>query len=332
MTHFSTSAERQKHINTIPSQRTQRPIRALMEQVAADVQFANWGANPSGAQDYFVDGNAGNTSGNGLSWDTPMKELPAAIAASNVSIVASTNRWWARRNRIFVLGDQEITDDLTIFPEKCDIIGVGFDIEPMPRITGHHIIAALATGKAYGTRLINLGWMCDDAGEHFHFVKDHMAIEFHGCKFWPLVTGSTHCIRLADNNRAFKMYDSQIYVHAASPSVGIYAECVKVEGVGQHDQIYQGNFMHGTEGIHIVASTGGYNSFVDRNIIRATALTVNDAAGLAVLTDNRLITAVDCDTGFVNGVVSDANLAANNVLTHTGSDLSEHYPFILDAA
>ena len=115
--------------------------------------------NPYGAMDYFVDGNI-VTSGNGLGWgpgegktskNKPFNTLSEAITASNLSIVASGNRWWARRNRIFACGDQELTENLTIFPEKCDIIGVGFDVFPFPRITGDHTIDSIATGgKAIG--------------------------------------------------------------------------------------------------------------------------------------------------------------------------------------
>ncbi|KKL92436.1 hypothetical protein LCGC14_1884670, partial [marine sediment metagenome] len=86
--------------------------------------------NPSGAQDYFVDLNV-QTSGDGLGWDTAMALLSEAITASNVSIALTENRWWARRNRIFVQGDG-MTENLTVLPEKCDIIGVGSDLLPHP--------------------------------------------------------------------------------------------------------------------------------------------------------------------------------------------------------
>jgi hypothetical protein len=95
--------------------------------------------NESGAQDYFVDLNI-SASGDGLSWNTAFATIAEAITASNTSIGLTANRWWARRNRIFVCGDG-IAESLTVLPEKTDIIGVGSDLYPFPRVTGAHTIA-----------------------------------------------------------------------------------------------------------------------------------------------------------------------------------------------
>jgi len=272
------------------------------------------GGNPYGGADYWVDGNVLATGDGSL--NDPYLTLKEAITASNISIGDDSGyRWWARRNRIFVCGDQEIDEDLTTFPEKCDVIGFGFDLEPMPRIIGHHIIAAQPTGKAYGTRFINCGFMNDDAGEHFHFLSDHMCVEFHGCILWPLVTGSTHCIRLATSNRGFKFINSKIMVVAGGGANAIYAEAIKVEGTSQMDMEIRGSFIHGTEGIHIVASSGGYNSFIDSNIIRATDLTINDLGDEAIITRNMLISdAVAASTG-AGAIVGNTSRAAGNRIT-----------------
>jgi len=282
-------------------------------------------ANPTGAADYYVDGNVSATGSGTI--DSPFLTLAEAITASNTSIVLTANRWWARRNRIFVMGDQEIDEDLTIFPEKCDVIGLGYDVEAMPRIIGNHTIAAIATGKARGTRFFNCGFMEDAGGELLHLTTDHMAVEFYGCLFWPKVTGSTHCIRLADDNRAFKMIGCRIMEHAGAPGTGIFAECIKVEGTGQHDMVIKDNYMYGTEGIHIVASTGGYNGVIDNNLIRATVLTVNDASDLWIVSNNSLITAADANT-ITAAIVCNEDLAVNNTITHSGTDKSERYPLL----
>jgi hypothetical protein len=92
------------------------------------------GANPTGAMDYFVDLNTSNATADGLSWDTAFDTIAEAITASNASITLTANRWWARRNRIFVLGDG-IAESLTVLPEKCDVIGLGSDLYPFPRVT-----------------------------------------------------------------------------------------------------------------------------------------------------------------------------------------------------
>lgn len=291
--------------------------------------------NPYGAIDYHVDGNV-TTSGNGLGWgggegktsrNTPFKSLSEAIAASNITIARTANRWWARRNRIFCCGDQELTENLTVLPEKCDIIGVGFDVEAMPRVTGTHIMAGGGAGTAYGTRFFNMGFMENAGNEVFKLVTNGMAIEFYGCILWPLVTGSSHAIHLNDDNRGFKFIDSKIMLHAGSPGAGIFAEGIKVDGTGQHDMEISDSFIHATEGIHITAGTQGYNGLIERNTIRATDLTINDVSGLFILTDNKLFTDADPTTDLSGAVVSTIALAANNrVSSTTGTERNAPYP------
>ena len=55
------------------------------------VPFSVFGANPTGAQDYFMDLNA-RISEDGKHWDTPVNTLEEAIALSNASIGLATNR------------------------------------------------------------------------------------------------------------------------------------------------------------------------------------------------------------------------------------------------
>jgi len=282
--------------------------------------------NPTGAKDYYVDGNVG-TSKSGDDWENPLDTLAEAIALSNTSIGLTANRWWARRNRIFILGDQEFAEDLVVFPEKCDIIGLGFDIEAMPRIEGEHVIEALATGKAYGTRFFNVGFMAGGTNVTIHLTTDHMGVEFWGCKFWPNIAGSTHCIRLADNNRGFKLMNSQIYMHPGAPGTGIFAEAIKIEGVGQIDMIIKGNYIHGTEGIHTVTAAGCYNGLIQDNVIYATALTINDVSDKMTCTDNKLFTEADPTAALTGAIVANDAISANNRVSSTaGTERNAPYP------
>ena len=71
---------------------------------------------------FYVDGNAGLDTNNGLSWKTAVKTVAAGIALVDNDI-AVTNHW-DRRNILFINGGS-YTESLTRFPEKTDIIGVG---------------------------------------------------------------------------------------------------------------------------------------------------------------------------------------------------------------
>lgn len=295
--------------------------------------------NPYGAQDYYVDGNAsGETAGagrvaydltvDGLSWATAFSQLTSAITASNASIVLNANRWWARRNRIFVCGDQEHTVNLTILPEKCDIIGVGFDLVPYPRINGTHIIAALATGKAYGTRFLNLGFQNNSANETFKFLQDHIGIEFYNCDLWPRPAGSTIAISLTTSNRSFKFINSRI--KQESSIGGLFAEGIVINGASQMDMTIAHSYIYATEGIHAHAGIAAYNGLIQNNIIRATALTVNDVSGNFAVISNKLMTAatVNVAAGAL-GIVCNKILALDNKITGNAAGAENaDYPFV----
>jgi len=53
--------------------------------------FIQW-ANPTGAADYFVDGNVSATGDGTL--QSPYSTIAEAIAASDISIALTANRWW----------------------------------------------------------------------------------------------------------------------------------------------------------------------------------------------------------------------------------------------
>ena len=98
---------------TVGGARATKPI--------ADFLMSNEYFGPKGGV-YYVDGNVAAT-GNG-SPDHPYATLAEAITASDASIGLAANRWWARRNRIYVCGDA-LSENLVKFPTKCDVIGCG---------------------------------------------------------------------------------------------------------------------------------------------------------------------------------------------------------------
>jgi hypothetical protein len=112
---------------------------------------------------YYVDGNDGVDTQDGLSWETAVKTLAVAFALSNADI-ASGAFGWTSRNRIYVKSDNAEADAETIetLPSKCDVIGVGsYDHRPCPMFIGNHVIG---DGAYMGTRFINMGFLSPAAG------------------------------------------------------------------------------------------------------------------------------------------------------------------------
>lgn len=109
---------------------------------------------------YYVDGNAGADTNDGLSWNTALKTLTAAFVLSNAKIAAAA-AGWAARNAILIKGDSFVEDLITL-PSKTDIIGIGScDHHPQARIIGNAVIGA---GAYMGTRFINVAFKSPAAG------------------------------------------------------------------------------------------------------------------------------------------------------------------------
>ena len=271
--------------------------------------------SPYGGQDYFVDGNV-VASGDGLSWGTAFKTLAEAITASNTSIALAANRWWARRNRIFVCGDGEIEEDLTILPEKCDVIGVGYDIYPYPRVIGNHTIAATrpTAGKANGCRFINMGFIdADGTADLFAVPAGCHGLSFIGCHFLPKSGGSagkaleiTDCSGVLIQNCRFDVL--------AGSMTNIFALAISIEGLTSiHDTRIIGNHLTATLGIHVVEATAAaMGSLIAENIIRTTGKAINDASGDFQVVNNRWMTDIDTSTS-TDGYTFNLQLAAGNI-------------------
>lgn len=262
------------------------------------------GPNPSGAFDYFVDGNISGETGaedraaydatvDGRSWPNAFSLLSSAIAASNTSIGSSDNRYWARRNRIFACGDQELDEDLTVLPEKCDIIGAGTDLLPFPRILGNHVIAAATVG----VRLINLGFITQTTADLFVFPASCHGLQILGCLFQPGAT-STKCLEITDSAHV-RLIGNSIIVRAGSMA-SIFGVGISIEGDASiHDTIIEDNNITATIGVVIVESgAAAMGGLIKDNTIRAVGLCLNDASGDFQVVGNDFISdAADDGTG-----------------------------------
>lgn len=263
------------------------------------------GANPTGAMDYFVDLNR-TVAADGKSWDKAFTTIAAAITASNASIGLAKNRWWARRNRIFVCGDG-IDEDLTVLPEKTDIIGVGSDLHPFPRIIGNHTIALAKVG----CRWINMGFTASGTGDLMVVPAGCHGFAMLGCTMTPTTT-STKALEIT-NCAHVRLVGNRVNV-GAGDMAKIFAVAFSIEGLASiHDTLILDNFITATAGIHVVEATAAaMGSLIQGNTIRAVAKAINDASGDFQVVNNRWMTDIDTTTSTA-GYTFNLQLAAGNI-------------------
>ena len=264
-------------------------------------------SNPSGATDYYVDGNK-SASGDGLSWATAKATFAEAVTLSDISIALTANRWWARRNRIFVAGDT-LTENLVKFPTKCDVIGVGsYDANTQPGITGRH----LPVGEAYGTRFYNIHFKAiAHASPIITLTSASSGIQFQSCTFDGTIGTMTSGILATA---------SPFLVVADCDFVGTFVTSYITFGAGESGRTrIIGNRMLGTAAKGIVCPTtvtASWMSLIQDNTIMATGKPIDDASTTAVfyVVNNRLMTDINIGTTTA-GYTFDRSQACGNILT-----------------
>ncbi len=302
-----------ERVLTVGGNRASRPIR--------DFLMVNDYQGPA-AGTYYVDLNVAATGAG--SPDHPFATLAEAIAASNTSIGLSSNRWWARRNRIFVCGDG-IKESLTVLPEKCDIIGCGSDLVPYPRIIGHHTIAVAKVG----VRFINMGFTADGTGDLFVIPAGCHGLQFLGGHMQPSAAGNTKALEITDS-ALVRIEGLEIYQHPGAYGTGIFGVGIAIEGTASnHQTVIKGCYINATEGIDVVASAPAYDSRIEDCIIHAVLLTIDDNSDQFAVINNRLITDADTGTSTV-GYDFNLKLAAGNIQTGSGGE-TDTVPFALIA-
>jgi len=274
------------------------------------------GPNPSGGQDYFVDLNTSNAYKDGLSWDSPCQTLAAAITKSNISIGLSKNRWWARRNRIFVAGDG-IEESLTVLPEKCDIVGVGADLVPYPRIIGAHTIAVAKVG----CRFINMGFQATGTGDLFVIPAGCHGLQFLGGMMQPALAGNTKALEITDSALVVVQGVRMVQIPGAY-GTGIFGIGVSIEGTAStHQILIDGNWINATVGVKCVENSPAYDGVISNNFIHSVSYWVDDDSDRFHVINNRAITDIDCAT-YTAGFDFNLLLASGNL--QTGSNAGDH--------
>lgn len=255
---------------------------------------------------YYVDGNVAAT-GNG-SPDHPYATLAEAITASNTSIALSANRWWARRNRIYVCGDA-LSENLTVFPTKCDVIGCGsYDGFTKAGLSGRHVPAS----ESYGTRWYNMHFKAVAHASPIMTLAGASSVsgtQFIGCTFDGTLGTMTSAI-LATAVPFLKVIDCDF--------TGTFVTSYITFGAGEAGgtQILD-NRMLGTAAKGIVApetTTASWMPVIQGNTIMATGKPIEDAASVFFVVNNRLMTDINIGTT-TDGYSFDLSQACGNILT-----------------
>ena len=268
---------------------------------------------------YYVDGNAGDDSNSGLSWEESLKTLAVGLAASHTDI-ASGARGWAARNVIYCKGDA-LDEDLVLLAQKTDVIGVGhWDRHPYCGLIGNHIPTG-AANSGLGTRFFNMYFRANSAGGDIWTLDSTVGgLEFHNCWF---DAGSTTAATGA-------------IVSTASTHLGIfnnkftrkYSDAVIEFGTGDaRGSHIVGNYIEGANaGIELGAGTtdssGASEEFilVADNYISTATECINDAASIARIVNNVCVTLQAKGASGAGAIVGQEFLSGGNKIS--ASDLA----------
>jgi hypothetical protein len=286
------------------------------------------GANPYGGEDYIVDDNV-SASGLGKSWGLnekrPLKTFVEAVSASNISIASTSNRWWNRRNRIFVSGGP-FTEDLTQLPTKCEVIGVGsYDAFTQGAIIGHHSNAL----EAYGTIWNNMHFKAKAVASPIFTLAGATGAsgqQFKKCTFDA--TAGTVTSAILSTAMPFLQVEN-------CRMMGAFATSYISFGAGEAGGArIVGNEMTGSLGKGIVlpdTTTASWAmKLLDNPIIQSAGKWVEDAASILYVINNRAITAIDCAT-YTAGFTMNLLRAAGNIQTGGNAGDCDTVPHLLFA-
>lgn len=268
---------------------------------------------------YYVDGNVSATGGG--SPDHPYATLAEAVTASDAAIALSANRWWARRNRIFACGDT-LTENLTKFPTKCDVIGCGsYDGFDKLGLSGRH----LPVLEAYGTRFYNVHFKAlAHASPIVTLTSAAGGVKFIGCTFDGTLGTMTSAI-LATASPFLGIINCDF--------IGTFVTSYITFGAGQAGwaRIIDNRMMGvAAKGIVIPGTTtASWMPLIQGNTIVATGDPIEDASNLFYVVNNRLLTDANIATT-TDGYTFNLALASGNILTGA-SGVAATVPFAVIA-
>jgi len=274
------------------------------------VPFSMFGKNPTGAQDYFVDLNVSPV-GDGTSWDSPVSTIAAGLLLADNSIGLGTNRWWARRNRVFVCGDG-IAEALVLAAEKTDLIGVGYDVGSFPKVTGNFTIGTAVNGF----RIFNMGFVPTTTAPVITFPSGMHGWELHNVHLYKIEGVANSAMLLCTDSRDWVMNRTYIYQDVAGVKSTIgFNVAGTTSGMGRAKII--DSLIIGTEAFNVVDTSANFEGATCENTtFIATALCIDDNSDSMAFINNRLITAANSGNGAGSTIVDwNAALACGNEAT-----------------
>ena len=265
-------------------------------------------AGPQAGTNFYVDGNAGDDTEDGLSWGTAFKTLAVGLAVSHANI--ALNAWgWAARNRIYCKGDA-LTEDLVLLAQKTDIIGVGSYNQWFGcGLIGNHVPIS-STG--IGVRFYNMYFRAPaGGGDIFTLNSTQRGIEFHNCFFDATNTANASAAIVTAAVWFLKVMDCHF--------VGAFSDSVIEIGAGnaQGLEILRNYIESADNGIELSASaTSSPNKMmIAENKIVSTEIGVNDLSGLAYIVNNRVVTLNAKGTAGAGAIVGGAYRMLGNLFS-----------------
>lgn len=252
---------------------------------------------------YYVDGNDGSDSYDGLSWDNPFKTLTYAFARSHANMGQRSRL--AKRNLIYCAGDA-FDEDLTTFPQKTDVVGVGsYNNISKAALIGTH---AVATAAQFGCRWFNFFFLDDGATANFTMTGG--GYEFHNCTFRCDANGTHGIAGTAPSD--VKIFNCEFLQDVDGNPFDTAA--IAFTTAGYNLQI-RDNLIYGDIGIALTDSGTFSHGIIDNNIVHATNVTIDDNSDDVMVTNNILISDAAATAGYAEVIDINSALAANNYLT-----------------
>ncbi len=220
------------------------------------------GMLPVSGKSYYVSKKGNNT--DGLSWKTAFTTIATAIATSNTYVALTENV--GRRNRMYIDGgggtNNRWEETLTVFPNHCDVIGVGgIGGWGMPVILYDSMDI---TTTVFGCHIYNLCFYNgDNSVPVLKISSTNNGIEFHNCTFRNAGTGATIGLEFRTSSLGFKVNNCKV-IGNPLPITGI-----QISGGCSFGEITN-NFINATTtGILIADAVGStdYQLLIKDNVI-----------------------------------------------------------------